>query len=390
KMARREPKSGHTDRPATGTRGCHYHCWGRDSLRRDPGQFTARTAAVATELGLSLPLRMKKIAELRGSVGVSHAAANGEISEGVKAFTALKETAERGQDLLISEINKKKTDTKDQAEGLIQEIEQEICELKKRKAELQQQLSQSEDPLFLLQTSSVPTPLTPTRDWTSVTVCAPTYEGAVARALSQLEQDFNEKTRMLYKKELNRVKTQKVNVTLNRKTAHPQLTLSMNGRKVHCNEQPTEVQGSPKRFDDSLIVLGEQSLSESFYFEAEVKGKTEWTLGVTEESVNRKAPLTLNPQNGFWTIVLKDGAYYVSDNPKISVFTKCRPEKVGVFVDSKGVVSFFDVEAATLLYSFTNFTFSKKLCPICSPRKYSATNSAPIVSIHKGSLCVHQ
>ncbi|XP_055011838.1 E3 ubiquitin-protein ligase TRIM39-like [Boleophthalmus pectinirostris] len=304
--------------------------------------------------------RMKKIAELRSSVGVSQAAADREISEGVKAFTALKETAERGQDLLISEISKKKTDTKDQAEGLIQELEQEICELKKRRAELQQQLSQSEDPFFLLQTSSVPSPLTPTRDWTSVTVCAPTYEGAVARALSQLEQDFNEKTRMLYKKDLNRVKTQKVDLTMDTESAPT---------RVQQTEDQRNIPESPK-------IVG---LSESFYFEAEVKGKTEWTLGVAEESVNRKAPLTLNPQNGFWTITLKDGAYYVSDNPKISVFTKCRPEKVGVFVDSKeGVVSFYDVEAAALLYSFTGVTFKESLRPFYSPG-HLWDSSSPVV-----------
>ncbi|XP_033823404.1 E3 ubiquitin-protein ligase TRIM39-like [Periophthalmus magnuspinnatus] len=301
---------------------------------------------------------LKKIAELRGSVGTSHAAADREISEGVKVFTVLKESLERGQELLISEITKKKTDTEEQAEGLIQEIEQEISELENRRAELQK-LSQTEDPLSLLQTSSQP-PLTPTRDWTSVTVCAPTYGGAMARALSQLEQDFSEKTRGLFQAELKRVKTKKVDITMDTESAQTRVQQTEN--QINLPDSPMTV-----------------SLSDSFYFEAQVKGKTEWTLGVAEESVIGEGSLTLNPQNGFWTIGLKDGAYYVSDNPEISVFTKCRPEKVGVFVDSKeGVVSFYNIDSAAMLYSFTGVTFKESLCPFFHPG-HLWDSSSPVV-----------
>uniref|UniRef100_A0A3B4ADU6 Uncharacterized protein n=1 Tax=Periophthalmus magnuspinnatus TaxID=409849 RepID=A0A3B4ADU6_9GOBI len=264
---------------------------------------------------------LKKIAELRGSVGTSHAAADREISEGVKVFTVLKESLERGLELLISEITKKKTDTEEQAEGLIQEIEQEISELENRRAELQK-LSQTEDPLSLLQTSSQP-PLTPTRDWTS--------------------------TRGLFQAELKRVKTKKVDITMDTESAQTRVQQTEN--QINLPDSPMTV-----------------SLSDSFYFEAQVKGKTEWTLGVAEESVIGKGSLTLNPQNGFWTIGLKDGAYYVSDNPEISVFTKCRPEKVGVFVDSKeGVVSFYNIDSAAMLYSFTGVTFKESLRPFFHP-----------------------
>ena len=46
---------------------------------------------------------------------------------------------------------------------------------------------------------------------------------------------------------------------------------------------------------------------------------------------------------------------------------KSQPEKVGVFVDyEEGLVSFYDVDAAALIYSFTGCSFTEKLFPFFS------------------------
>lgn len=133
------------------------------------------------------------------------------------------------------------------------------------------------------------------------------------------------------------------------------------------------------RFDD-LFVLGKQGFSESFYYEAVVRGKTEWTLGVAKKSVNRKGTITLNPQHGFWTIGLKNKSYYASADPEVQLFTKRKPEKVAVFVNyEKNSVSFYDVDAPALIYSFTGFSFKDELYPFCSPGHCSGGNTAPLV-----------
>lgn len=150
--------------------------------------------------------RMKKIDELRDTVRDSNAAAEHKISDGVKVFTPLMETVESGLDLLISELTKKKTDTEQQAESLIQELEQEINKLEKSRAEVKL-LSQSDDPLHLLLTSSQLSPEPPTKDWTHIHVSAPVYEGTVGRALSELEQQLNQKIRGLCEEELKKDKT---------------------------------------------------------------------------------------------------------------------------------------------------------------------------------------
>ncbi|TNN25962.1 E3 ubiquitin-protein ligase TRIM21 [Liparis tanakae] len=58
-----------------------------------------------------------------------------------------------------------------------------------------------------------------------------------------------------------------------------------------------------------------------------------------------------------------------------------RPQKVGVFVDyEKGLVSFYDVKAAALIYSFTGCSFKEKLLPFFCPRlNYGGLNSSPLI-----------
>ncbi|RXN11982.1 G2 M phase-specific E3 ubiquitin- ligase-like protein [Labeo rohita] len=92
-----------------------------------------------------------------------------------------------------------------------------------------------------------------------------------------------------------------------------------------------------------------------FYYEVQVKGKTEWDLGVASESINRKEMTTLTPVNGFWTLILRnDNEYDACENPSVSFSLKVKPEKVGVFVDyEEGLVSFYDVGSSSHIYSFT-------------------------------------
>uniref|UniRef100_A0A8C5N6X5 E3 ubiquitin-protein ligase TRIM21-like n=1 Tax=Gouania willdenowi TaxID=441366 RepID=A0A8C5N6X5_GOUWI len=138
-----------------------------------------------------------------------------------------------------------------------------------------------------------------------------------------------------------------------------------------------------ERFYPCASVLGKQSFSSGrFYFEVQVKGKTDWDLGVVKESINRKGNNTATPKNGYWTVIHRDGNVYAAcGDPPVILHLKCVPEKVGVFVDyEEGVVSFYDVDAAALIYSFTHCCFTHKLHPFFSPcLNYGGKNSAPLI-----------
>ncbi|XP_078138023.1 E3 ubiquitin-protein ligase TRIM21-like [Centroberyx gerrardi] len=335
------------------------------------------------ELGKMIQERRLKIQEIKHSVELSEEDADREIADSVRVFTALMQSVERGQAELIETIQEKQKTTEKQAEGFIKELEQEISELMKRTAEVEQ-LSRTEDHLHLLQ--SFPSLNTPphTKDWTEVSVHRSSYEGTVRRAVAQLEETLRkEKKKLSVDVELKRVQQYAVDVTLDPDTASPSLILSDDGKQVNHGHVKKNLPDNPERFSYRTRVLGKQSFSSGrFYYEVQVKGKTAWDLGVARGSINRKGKITLSPKNGYWSVCLRNGnKYEANTGPPVLLSVKSKPQKVGVFVDyEEGLVSFHDVDAAALIYSFTGCTFTEKLYPFFGPCvNDGGKNSAPLI-----------
>ncbi|XP_038590574.1 E3 ubiquitin-protein ligase TRIM39-like [Micropterus salmoides] len=329
----------------------------------------AELGKTEAEIQQMIQKRRLKIQEIKQSVGLSEEDADREKAEGVQVFTSLKESVERGLKELIDTIEEKQRTTEQQAEGFIKELEQEISELIKRRTEVEQ-LSRSEDHLHLLQSfQSLNIHPPPTKDWTKISV-HPSFEGTVRRAVNQLEEKLSKEMKKLFESELKRVQQYAVDVTLDPDTAHPKLILSDDGKEVSHGGVKMDIPDNPERFDICVDVLGKQSFSSGkFYFEVQVKGKTDWDLGVARESINRKGDITLSPEKGYWTVWLRNGNQYRAlAGPPVRLSLKSRPQKVGVFVDyEEGLVSFYDVDAAALIYSFTGCCFTDKLLPYFCP-----------------------
>ncbi|XP_033982811.1 E3 ubiquitin-protein ligase TRIM39-like [Trematomus bernacchii] len=333
------------------------------------------------EIQQMIQKRRLKIQEMNRSVHVSKEGADREIADGVQVFTALKKSVERSQAGLINTIKEKQRKTEEQAKGFIKELEQEISELKKRSSEVEQ-LSRSEDQLHLLQSFKSLNAAPPTKNWTEVRV-HPSYEGTVRRAVTQLEETLRKQMKKLLEVELKRVQQYDVEVTLDPDTAHPNLILSDHRKQVKHGDVKKNRPDNPERFDYSHRVLAKQSFSSGrFYYEVQVKGKTQWDLGVARESINRKGNIVQSPQNGYWVIVLRnENDYQARTGPPVGLSLKSQPKKVGVFVDyEEGLVSFYDVDAPALIYSFTGCCFKEKLYPYFSPYSNDGgKNSAPLI-----------
>ena len=130
-------------------------------------------------------------------------------------------------------------------------------------------------------------------------------------------------------------------------------------------------------------MLGKEGFSSGrFYYEVQVRGKTAWDLGVTTESSNRKGKITAKPENGYWIVFLRyETKYSALDSLSVPLSLKQAPQKVGVFVDyEEGLVSFYDVEVRSHIYSFTGQSFTEKLYPFFSPCiNDGGINSAPLI-----------
>ncbi|XP_051238882.1 E3 ubiquitin-protein ligase TRIM21-like [Dicentrarchus labrax] len=342
----------------------------------------AELGKTEAEIQQMIQKRQLKIQEIKRSVELSKEGADREIADGVQVFTALKESVERSQAELIDTIKEKQRKTEKQAEDFIKELEQEISELKKRSSEVDQ-LSQSEDHLHLLQSFLSLNAAPPTKDWTEVSIRPPSYEGTVVRAVNQLEETLSKQMKKLFEVELKRVQQYAVDVTLDPDTAQPWLILSDDGKQVKHGDVKRNLPDNPQRFDACTCVLAKQSFSSGrFYFEVQVKGKTKWDLGVARESINRKGIITLRPQDGYWLILLRNkNEYKAAADPAVCLSLQSQPEKVGVFVDyEEGLVSFYDVDAAALIYSFNGCSFTEKLYPCFGPcLNYGGKNSAPLI-----------
>ncbi|XP_062294846.1 E3 ubiquitin-protein ligase TRIM21-like isoform X2 [Scomber scombrus] len=341
----------------------------------------AELGKTEAEIQEMIQKRRLKIQEIKHSVDLSEEAADREKAEGVQVFTALKKSVEKGKNTLINSINKKQKKTEKQAEDFIKELEQEISELKKRSSEVEK-FSHSEDHLHLLQNFPSLKAAPPTKDWTEVSV-RPSYEGTVVRAVAQLEETLSKQMKKLIEAELKRVQQYAVDVTLDPDTAHPYLILSDDGKQVNHGDVKKNLPDNPERFTRYVNVLGKQSLTSGrFYFEVQVKEKTNWNLGVARESIDRKGEIALTPKYGIWTICLRnENEYKALAGPSVRLSLKSQPQKVGVFVDyEEGLVSFYDVDAAALIYSFTGCSFIEKLYPYFSPcNNDGGINSAPLI-----------
>ncbi|XP_044198495.1 E3 ubiquitin-protein ligase TRIM21-like [Thunnus albacares] len=342
----------------------------------------AELGKTEAEIQQMIQKRRLKIQEIKHSVDLSKEDADREKAEGVQVFTTLKESVERSLNELIETIEEKQRTTEKQAEDFIKELEQEISELMKRSSEVEK-LSRSEDHLHLLQNFPSLKAALPTKDWTEVSVRPPSYEGTVVRAVTQLEETLSEEMKKLFEAELKRVQQYAVDVTFDPDTANPWLILSDDEKQINCGDVKKNLPDNPERFSYCVCVLGKPSFSSGrFYFEVQVKGKTDWDLGVARESINRKGKITLRPLNGYWTIVMRNGNEYEAlAGPPVRLSLKSQLQKVGVFVDyEEGLVSFYDVDAAALIYSFTGCSFTEKLYTLFSPcPNDGGKNSAPLI-----------
>ncbi|KAM6962113.1 uncharacterized protein LKV04_020992 [Tautogolabrus adspersus] len=343
------------------------------------GELEKKKAELGAEINLMIQERQTKIKEIKLSAELSGKSADRQITDSQRAFAVLLQTLKESLDNLIKSINEKRETTQKQAEEFIQELEQELSELRNKGAEVEKLSPTKDHPDFVQSFASNPIPYT--KNWTEISIAPPSYGGSVATALAQLEEILRkQKEAFIAKGKQNRRQQFAKDVSLDPDTAHPCLVLSDDGKQVYCGDVKQNLQDGSKRFLSASNVLGKQSFSSGrFYYEVQVKGKTSWDLGVVKDSIDRKGSINASPENGYWTICLRNGQKLQASG--IHLCVKSQPNKVGVFVDyGERSVSFIDVDSADIIHTFTECSFTEKLYPFFSPGTLlRGINSAPLV-----------
>ncbi|XP_057205862.1 tripartite motif containing 105 [Triplophysa rosa] len=152
-------------------------------------------------------------------------------------------------------------------------------------------------------------------------------------------------------------------------TAHPSLQLSRNKTQVVEGDNMTIYTCNAKRFLQCVNILATEGFqSGSHYWEVDVSNNRKWDLGVALESANRQARVKLCPENGYWTLRLRNGNQYsVGTQPWMPLTVMTSPSRIGVFLDcEESRVSFYNADNMELLYFFFDGP-REKAFPFFSP-----------------------
>ncbi|XP_028640814.1 E3 ubiquitin-protein ligase TRIM69 [Grammomys surdaster] len=173
-------------------------------------------------------------------------------------------------------------------------------------------------------------------------------------------------------------------LTLDPKTAHPNLVLSKSRTSVCHGDVKQVMPDDPERFDSSVAVLGSKGFtSGKWYWEIEVGKKTKWTIGVVRESIIRKGSCPLTPEQGFWLLRLRNQTDLKAlDLPSCSL-NLGDLKRVGVYLDYEGgQVSFYNATTMAHLYTFSSL-FLEKLFPyLCPCLNDGGENKEPLHIVH--------
>uniref|UniRef100_A0AAR2KVT8 E3 ubiquitin-protein ligase TRIM39-like n=1 Tax=Pygocentrus nattereri TaxID=42514 RepID=A0AAR2KVT8_PYGNA len=352
-------------------------------IEEESGEKKTQLGKTQAEVQQMIQDRLKKIEDIKQSVELNKKSSEKEKADSVEVFRALLCCIERSQAELLEVMEEKQKAAERQAEEFIKELEQEITELKRRDTELEQ-LSHTEDHLHLLQV--YPSLCSPPhkKNWTEVRINSHLRVETLRRTLTKLQDELSKEMEKIPEiTELKRIQQYAVDVTLDPDSANPFLILSDDGKQVRDGDKRQNLPDKPERFDYCPCVLGKKGFSSgSFYYEVQVSGKTNWDLGVVTESSNRKGEIIACPEDGYWIVILRNKTEYEAlDFPSVRLSLKQAPQKVGVFVDyEEGLVSFYNVEARSHIFSFTGQTFTEKLYPyFCPCSNNRGKNSAPLI-----------
>ncbi|XP_072543300.1 E3 ubiquitin/ISG15 ligase TRIM25-like [Salminus brasiliensis] len=326
--------------------------------------------------------REKELQELRKAVESHKISARGAVEDSERIFTELIRSIERRRSEVTELIRAQEKAAVMRAEEGLMRLEQEIAELRRRRADLEQ-LSQTDDTIYFVQSfqSLLAQPGPPGLD--DITVCPLLSFEDVAKSVSQLRDKVEDICSQVFKKTSNGVKEIQIiplpepqsrkeflqyscELTLDPKTANQHLHLSEENRAVTCRENAQKLLDHPKRFNYYLQVLCRESLSGRCYWEVDWSGARGVSVALSYKSISRKGKSTeclFGRSDLSWRLFCSPSRYsFRHGKTESEIPAVAGSSRIGVYVDHRaGTLSFYSVSEPMKLLHRAQTTFTQPL-----------------------------
>ncbi|KAM9826885.1 uncharacterized protein ACB057_013758 [Neosynchiropus ocellatus] len=254
--------------------------------------------------------------------------------------------------------------------GLQEQLEQEIAELKKKDAELQQ-LSLTDSHLVFLQNwsslSEVSEDTLSSRTHVRPHGCFEEVAAAVSASRDRLQDLLRDTwtniSLMLAPEPKTRAEFLRYSrdITLDPNTAGTRLLLSKGNRSVTFKRKVQSPPHHPDRFTDCPQVLSKEPLTGRCYWEVEWRGEVD--LAVSYKNISRsggESDFGCNDKS--WCLWCDDSFWSFTHNSIRTKLSRVPSSRVGVYLDhSAGRLSFYSVSGAMTLLHRVQTTFTQPL-----------------------------
>ncbi|XP_043991164.1 tripartite motif-containing protein 16-like [Gambusia affinis] len=355
------------------------------------GHNTVSAAVERTERQKELEEKQKKIQQvlqekekdmklLQQEVEAINHSADKTVEDSEKIFTELIRLLQKRSSDVKQQIRSQQETEVSRVKDVQEKLEQEITELKRKDAELEQ-LSHTEDHnQFLLNYPSLPA-LSESTHSSSIKVRRLRHFEDVTAAVSELRAELQDVLRETWKQSsltLTEVdvllsESEPVSrdgflkysceIALDPNTAHKWLVLSRENKRVTRKAQHQSYSSHPERFTHWRQVLSSESLTGRCYWEVEKRGSV--YVAVAYKNISRAGngnESLFGGNDKSWALDCHQNHYKFGHNNIWTTIKSPVSSRVGVFLDHRaGILSFYNVSDTMTLIHRVQTTFTQPL-----------------------------
>ncbi|XP_048010640.1 tripartite motif-containing protein 16-like isoform X1 [Megalobrama amblycephala] len=322
--------------------------------------------------------REKDLQQLREAVESYKSSAQTAVEDSERIFTELIRSIERSRSEATQRIRDQEKTAVSRAEGRLERLEQEINDLRRRDAELEQ-LSHTQDHIHFLQSfQSLSAPPESTDVNHNPFSCLSSFD-VLRESVLQLRDKLEDFCKEELKKISDRVTFTNIvprtrndflqyshHLSLDLNTAHKYLSEKNSFIRLAGAVQPYP--DHPDRFDYYHQVLCNESVCGRCYWEIEWSG-CEVSISVSYKSISRKGrgdECVFGRNDQSWSLYCTPSSYsFIHNDIETKLPVKPISSRIGVYVDhSAGTLSFYSVSGDTMsLIHTVQTTFTQPLYP---------------------------